>query len=81
MVKWQTKLKTSLNMEITFKLLYEKTNNEVKLNDRLKEDMRAVFKQTRMGCGKNFIFQNSRSTQKRKTMCMMECVECLIIKG
>jgi len=40
-------------VEITFKLLYEETNNEVKLNNQLKENMTAVCKQTRMGCGKN----------------------------
>jgi len=37
-------------VEITFKLLCEETNNEVKLNDHLKEDMTAVCTQTRMGC-------------------------------
>ena len=37
----------------TFKLLYEETNNEVKLNHHLKEDMTAVYRQTWKGCGKN----------------------------
>jgi len=70
-------------VEITFKLLYEETNNEVKLNNQLKENMAAVCKQTRMGWGKKsrIIFQNSRSTQKLKTMCMKECVVCSVIKG
>jgi len=70
-------------VEITFKLLYKETN-EVKLNDHLKEDMTAVRKQTNMkGLWENsrIIFQNSRSTQKWKTMCMMGCVVYSVIKG
>jgi len=52
-------------VEITVKLLYEEINNEVKLNDHLKEDMTAVRKQTSLkGMWENsrIIFQNSRST-------------------
>jgi hypothetical protein len=63
-------------VEITFKLLYEGTNNEVKLNNHLKEDMTAVCKQTNLkGFWENsrIIFQNSRSTQKWKTICVLEC--------
>jgi len=69
-------------VEITFKLLYEETK-VVKLNNHLKEDMTAVHKQTSMkGLWENFgiIFQNSRSTQKWKIMCKMECVVCSIIR-
>jgi hypothetical protein len=77
--------KRALNVEITFKLLYEETN-EVKLNDHLKQDMTAVCKQTNMkGLWEKSriirVFQNSRSTQKWKTMCMMGCVVCSVIKG
>jgi len=39
-------------VEITFKLLYEETNNDIKLNNQLEENMTAVCKQTRMGWGK-----------------------------
>jgi hypothetical protein len=70
-------------MEITFKLLYEETNNEVKLNNHMKEDMRAVCKQTNLkGLWENsrIIFQNSRSTQRWKTICMMKCDVCSIIR-
>jgi hypothetical protein len=54
-------------VEITFQLLYEETNNEVKLNDHLKQEMTAGHKQTNLkGLWENsrIIFQNSRSTQK-----------------
>jgi len=70
-------------VEITFKLLYEETNNEVKLNNRLKEDMTAGCKQTSLkGLWENsrIIFQNSRSTQKWKTIYMIECAVCSIIR-
>jgi hypothetical protein len=71
-------------VEITFKLLYEETNNEIKLNNHLKQDMTAVHKQTNLkGLWENsrIVFQNSRSTQKWKIMCQMECVVCSVIKG
>jgi hypothetical protein len=35
-------------VELTFKLLYEETNNEVKLNAHLKEYMTALCKQTNL---------------------------------
>jgi hypothetical protein len=58
-------------VEITFKLLYEETNNEVILNNHIKEDMTAGCKQPNLkGLWENsrIMFQNSRSTQKWKTM-------------
>jgi hypothetical protein len=64
-------------VEITFKLLYEETNNEVKVNDHLEEDMTAVCRQTNLkGLWENsrIMFHNSRSSQKWKTMYLMECV-------
>jgi len=40
-------------VETTFKLLYEETNNEVKLNNHLKQDMTAVRKKKNLrGCGR-----------------------------
>jgi len=33
-------------VEITFKLLYEENNNELKLKDHLKEDVTTIRKQT-----------------------------------
>jgi len=44
MVKWTNITQNNFKVEITFKLLYEETNNEVKLNNRLKKDMTAVNK-------------------------------------
>jgi hypothetical protein len=82
MVKWTNIILNSFKVEITFKLLYEETNNVVKLNDHLKEDMTAVHKQTNLrGLWENsrIIFQNSRSTQKCKYMYMKECVVCSVI--
>jgi len=53
-------------VEIIYKLLDEETNNEVKLNDHLKEGLTAVCEQTNLrGMWENLriIFQNSRSTK------------------
>jgi hypothetical protein len=56
-------------VEIIFKLLYEETNSEVKVNDHLKEDMTAVHYKTNLkGCGNtegsHFIIQNPHRSGK-----------------
>jgi hypothetical protein len=55
----------------------------VKLNNHLKKDMTAIHRQTNLkGLWEysRIIFQNSRSTQKWKNMCMMECFLCSNVK-
>jgi hypothetical protein len=72
-------------VEIIFKLLYEETNTEVKVNDQLTEDMIAVRYDTNLkGCGNTegsyFIIQNAHISGKlRIHMCVMECVESAVI--